>query len=179
MRAEPHPRGRRSNVSSPAATNGLERSGARWRIRTIQKYFRGAIRSRISSVHSTSLQGQRVSPRHRGARAPPPPPVCKRSAVCGCGLYCPPNHKNTTVPDGPRSPVRPLRHPTTRQPDIARSGHTHTSYSHTALSASSAPAAVPRRPPPAMESLVGVEGVDGEPTRLRAGGVDGELLAAE
>jgi hypothetical protein len=30
-----------------------------------------------------------------------------------------------------------------------------------------------------MESLVGVEGVDGEPTRLRAGGVDGELLAAE
>ena len=78
VRAEPHPRGRRSNVSSPAATNGLERSGARWRIRTIQKYFRGAIRSRISSVHSTSLQGQRVSPRHRGARAPPPPPVCKR-----------------------------------------------------------------------------------------------------
>ena len=78
VRAEPHPRHRRSNVSSPAATNGLERSGARWRIRTIQKYFRGAIRSRISSVHSTSLQGQRVSPRHRGVRAPPPPPVCKR-----------------------------------------------------------------------------------------------------
>ena len=86
VRAEPHPRHRRSNVSSPAATNGLEKSGARWRIRTIQKYFRGAIRSRISSVHSTSLQGQRVSPRHRGVRAPPPPPVCKR--VCACGLYC-------------------------------------------------------------------------------------------
>ena len=42
-----------------------------------------------------------------------------------------PNHKNTTVPDGPRSPVRPLRHPTTRQPDIATRTH---SYSHTAPS---------------------------------------------
>ena len=76
VRAEPHPRHRRSNVSSPAATNGLEKSGARWRIRTIQKYFRGAIRSRISSVHSIqvfrvkgSAHGMRLGMRHASAAA--------------------------------------------------------------------------------------------------------------
>ena len=39
VRAEPHPAAGRSNVLASAATNGLDKSGARWRIRMIQKYF--------------------------------------------------------------------------------------------------------------------------------------------